>query len=1112
MPVYDDEKTDDKLATKGSSANNVLPNDKSNIRPDFSGSLTKSQLRESEGGSKDSLRKTFKDTSKSLYNNTLDTSVGPGGRAKKFFWGSKRRKQASVGGGLAAGGVTGGVLLLTLFGGTGFQFIHLSQLLEKFHFGSQQNLQDGQFVKMVRYATDIPKGAIERTRMGFVGNQFANYYERQLNASGLTSSYSDRFGLLDGYVIDSSKIPEVDGLEEGSDEWKAAIADKFGVEPQTLGSIEGHGTIPGVDADDVWVLNVAKLKFRETYSLNYNVLREAGLDKMSAAIGARLFCVRADCDWHPLSNVASNLKRKVGEKNKATSPEDEEEEAASEAANDDLTAEATGQDPAVAADNGSNPNNSDPDESTDTSDKKLIDGAVTAENAGAEAANKNVGLLSSFGTSIKGTLLGGVAAIGVLCTLHSFNSQVDQLKETEVILPLIRMAMQAISLGNQIMNGQDVNTYEMNDLSSELYGKDSAGNNTSWIDAASIQSNLGNQGGVAPDSTLKSISSGSPFAFIDSIPGINAVCSTVGQAASGVLGFALDLTGVGGIIDSIVSGIAKGTIQGVAVSQVSSTAAQWLAGKPINVAAQGADYGSDLDFGAQAAASQQAISSAGTALNPSQAAEINGNDQLTYNLEVNSQSLSTKLFSVDDPSSLVSDIFADSQPSITGNIDMLFSHFTNIASSIAHIPDLFIKSVDAASTTNTGSYSYPFSTYGFSEEDIDNPAVANPYINNCYVIGCPADPSAGVSQPINGILTGTPNGGPADSNGASYISRAESCFGVTIAEDSGGYWDVTAPANGPNINPYASNYPSICGEQAPADCTVSAVANSDPCNWLRIRFFILDTETQNSMGCYAGDDESCSDVGFNQAPATTTPQSTTFNSQAAQTVIQQASTSGTKVGYAIYTSSGTPVDSDNDSFENYGASITKSMILVAYLNQIGSGTLSSAAQLNLINMIENSNNDAANWVYGQLTNGPAEISQVATEAGMTGFQLDDTSDPTYILGQSQITAEDFALFFSKINTLINSSQSSFGMNLLANLSSTDQVGLLKSGLPTPVYSKEGWKPETNAYVVNQAAQFSENGTTYGIAVTVDGGASATQTSDEAIVQSLVSALISTGSQ
>jgi hypothetical protein len=238
-------------------------------------------------------------------------------------------------------------------------------------------------------------------------------------------------------------------------------------------------------------------------------------------------------------------------------------------------------------------------------------------------------------------------------------------------------------------------------------------------------------------------------------------------------------------------------------------------------------------------------------------------------------------------------------------------------------------------------------------------------------------------------------------------------------------------------------------------------------------------------------------------------ESPSFNVSAAEKVAKGYSTGKTKVGLSLYNSNGTAIVNYNSTAANYGASITKSMILIAYLKQVGAGTLSATATTEMTSMIEISDNTSANWVYDHITNGPTAINAVAKSAGMTGFVF-NTSDPVYVLGQSKVTAKDFARFFANIDTKFSAAHKSFALEILSHTVKLDQNGLLKSGLPGTVYSKEGWKPENTGYegapyVVDQAAQFSEDGQKYGVAVTVAG--TATETSGETIVQKVVSALV-----
>ena len=215
---------------------------------------------------------------------------------------------------------------------------------------------------------------------------------------------------------------------------------------------------------------------------------------------------------------------------------------------------------------------------------------------------------------------------------------------------------------------------------------------------------------------------------------------------------------------------------------------------------------------------------------------------------------------------------------------------------------------------------------------------------------------------------------------------------------------------------------------------------------------------------------------------------------------------GYRIGFALMTSTGRTLATVAPTTPNYGGSITKSMLLVAFLRDWAADGLSAAARQEMTAMIEVSDNTAADWVYAHLKTPSADVERVATDAGMTGFHL-DTSDPVYVLGQSLVTAGDFARFFSRIETLMPASERQYGMGLLASVQ--ERVGLLAAGLPGVVYSKEGWKPENAGmlgapYIVNQAGQFSCAGVTYGIAVTV--GQAPGQDTAQSVVQRIASAL------
>ena len=210
---------------------------------------------------------------------------------------------------------------------------------------------------------------------------------------------------------------------------------------------------------------------------------------------------------------------------------------------------------------------------------------------------------------------------------------------------------------------------------------------------------------------------------------------------------------------------------------------------------------------------------------------------------------------------------------------------------------------------------------------------------------------------------------------------------------------------------------------------------------------------------------------------------------------------GVKVGYAIVTAGGQVLAQHDATMQVPGASITKAMLLVAYLDQLGRAPVPSAAAAHLQAMIEDSGNPDGSWVFAQV--GAAAVERVAAAAGMTGFAL-DTSDPLYTLGQSLITALDFARLFSRIDQLMPAKNRGYGMGLLENISAGDHWGILDAGIGVTA-SKAGWKTEPDGHVVNQAGQLQLQGQAAGIAIVSEGESS--QGAGETIMQTVASDLL-----
>jgi hypothetical protein len=263
-----------------------------------------------------------------------------------------------------------------------------------------------------------------------------------------------------------------------------------------------------------------------------------------------------------------------------------------------------------------------------------------------------------------------------------------------------------------------------------------------------------------------------------------------------------------------------------------------LAGDAIDGLAKGALWGNYVDYGALFGANAAAVHTAAVPLTTAQLTQLNADSYQQQQADFAQKSFFARAFDPTDYRSLTGRLI-DSQGggSPTRTIASLFGGITKIPNLIASSmnTNIFGQKVRAATT-----YNYGVSTFGFSQEDLDNPAVGNPVVNG---------EQAAKILDRNG-QNGTPD----------YISRAEDCFMVQLsktADDDGVARWGAVPSSGASTL-YDGTYPtSKCIDKGNAD-------------WLRIRFLIFDTSTAEGYACYNGDQTSCDHVGFNQIGSDTT--------------------------------------------------------------------------------------------------------------------------------------------------------------------------------------------------------------------------------------------------
>lgn len=205
------------------------------------------------------------------------------------------------------------------------------------------------------------------------------------------------------------------------------------------------------------------------------------------------------------------------------------------------------------------------------------------------------------------------------------------------------------------------------------------------------------------------------------------------------------------------------------------------------------------------------------------------------------------------------------------------------------------------------------------------------------------------------------------------------------------------------------------------------------------------------------------------------------NAAAAQAVARQLT--GQPVGFALVDDSGRVLGSVSPNATNRSASITKAMILIALTQDARHRALSATERDLAAAMIRRSDNAAANAVFALI--GAAAVKAVATRARMTNFTLVQRKQHAdgYILGYSRVSAVDQARLFARIDELAAARHRAVAMQLLEGIEGAGRFGILDAGINAAIRSKGGWRPEDEGgWTVNQAAQVTIDGKTYGFAV------------------------------
>ena len=191
-----------------------------------------------------------------------------------------------------------------------------------------------------------------------------------------------------------------------------------------------------------------------------------------------------------------------------------------------------------------------------------------------------------------------------------------------------------------------------------------------------------------------------------------------------------------------------------------------------------------------------------------------------------------------------------------------------------------------------------------------------------------------------------------------------------------------------------------------------------------------------------------------------------------------AATRGDAVSFAAIDSRGRTYGF-RDAMPFQSASVTKSMLLAAYLDRVGEGDLDSAAEDQLRAMITYSDNDAADAVYA--TVGDPGLEQVADRVGMRDF------DPAGYWSEAWITARDMARFMWRLeHRSLAPAHRELALELLAGIVPEQRWGIpAAAGDAWSAWFKGGWRPSAAGSLVHQAALLRDGNRRLAIAVLTD---------------------------
>lgn len=710
-------------------------------------------------------------------------------------------------------GVIGGTIGILLGGGVffgagilsgPFQFIHAAQILQQLHFQANDDFGDSRGSKTLLYA--LAGLGAERSRLGVVGNKAADKWEQKLlRDTGLRPVYSSTTRYAAGFVVDEKDLDKARaafGGELDANSFGEGVEikniDEAGLKRQGI-DFSGKDTLPGkgvfIDTRDV--------SAKQKRTLIRTISKKTGVNKLVSTLASRLLIKRGAVDFHPIKNIARDKKESVADYNQKRLQERAERER--------VGVVNGGVDPREETDKDGN-------KTTNPDDVGAADNADDLIKQASEAPGKD---------AIKGLVkngMKGAVIIGVFCAVKSFGDNIEDYKYANDVMPMMRMGMDVIATGNQVMSGQGINMDELGAYSQQFYDESAK---TTFFSATSIRQGLGEdtKGSVdtPKEASLKDAGSKPEiFNVIDSIPFLGTACS-VGKTLSSLPLIGSVVNVIGDVTQQILdAGLSLG---GTSSDELMQKALSIAAGQSVDLYAKGGEYGALADTGAFLASNDNMISMGGVPMSTTQTAEVNNYERDATRQDEQSQSFAARYFNLYDHSSMVGSI-VDKVPLSFSQFASIFSNpLSNLGTSVG---TMFGTLTPKASAADTTPYDYGVPQFGFTLAEQNDPRFENPYDN------------AAIVEPKLDELN----------------LKYSACFGMMAVADESGVHLTSASAGDQSLNVFKIQNKPECHDGSE--------------DLLRYRFYLADAVSVSSLSCFElNDEQSCANIGFGSTSSTT---------------------------------------------------------------------------------------------------------------------------------------------------------------------------------------------------------------------------------------------------